>query len=96
MKQQLILLRLKYRNGDVELISIKIIRDESCIHIQSRISFFDEDISEEIEDDDDYEFRDYNIKSFNSNSSSDMLRNYREYLFKKFRNQYAVDYLLMN
>lgn len=80
---------------DEEFVDLTITRDENSIALEGHIRIPDDEedsINGMIEIDEDYEITDYSIKAFHH--SGNMTRAFREYMYKKFKNRYAKDYLL--
>ena len=80
---------------DDEFVDLTITRDESSIALEGHIRIPDDEedaINGMTEIDEDYEITDYNIKAFHH--SGNMIKSFREYMYKKFGNKYAKDYLL--
>lgn len=77
-----------------EFVDLSITRDDYSIGLEGHIKIPDDDedaIDGMIEIDEDYEITDYNIKAFHH--SGNMTKRFREYMYEKFGNEYAVDYL---
>lgn len=84
-----------FMGKDDEFVDLTITRDENSIALEGHIKILDDEedtINEMIEIDEDYEVTDYNIKAFHH--SGNMTKLFREFMYKKFGNKYAKDYLL--
>lgn len=78
---------------DEEFISLDITRFEDAIDLDGVIKFPDGEYPDEmIEVDDCYELTDYNVKVYNHSGSCTYV--YREYMYKKFGDEYARYFLL--
>lgn len=80
---------------DDEFVDLTITKDENSIALEGHIRIPDdeeESIDRMIEIEEDYEITDYNIKAFHH--SGNMTKQFRNYMYKKFKNKYAKDYLL--
>ena len=82
--------------GDTdEFVSLDITRSEDNIALEGYIKIPDDDedaIDGMIEIDEDYEITDYTIKAFHH--SGNMTKRFRAYMYNKFGDEYAKDYLL--
>ena len=79
---------------DDEFVDLTITKDETSIALEGHIRIPDDEedaIDGMIEIDEDYEITDYNIKAFHH--SGNMTKLFREFMYKKFGNKYAKDYL---
>lgn len=81
-----------------EFVSLDITRDDNRIALKGYIKIpydYDEDDcvdDDMIEIDEDYEITDYDIKAYHH--SGNMTKEYRTYMYNKFGDKYAKDYLL--
>lgn len=93
--EELTCLYKSFLGKDDEFVDLIITRDENSIALEGHIRIPDDEedsIDGMIEIDEDYEITDYSIKAFHH--SGNMTRVFREYMYKKFKNRYAKDYLL--
>lgn len=76
-----------------EMVSLEITRDEYSIGLEGFIKIKDDNEPDGyIMTDDDYSLTDYNVKVYHH--SGDVRKTYRNYMYKKFGEDYARDYLL--
>jgi hypothetical protein len=81
-----------FMTPDEELVSLEITRFDNDIDLIGIVRFpDDEEPGEMIEVEDNYELTDYNVRVYTH--SGNMTKRYREFMFRKFGNQYAKDYL---
>ena len=93
--EELTCLYKSFLGKDDEFVDLIITRDENSIALEGHIRIPDDEedaIDGMIEIDEDYEITDYSIKAFHH--SGNMTRVFKEYMYKKFKNRYAKDYLL--
>ena len=88
-----------FTDSDATIKELTITRFDDSISLEGFIEIpeYDEELLKEnpnatITIDDDYEIDDYNVKVFHH--SGDCNLDYRKWMYKKFGNEYAVDYLL--
>ena len=88
-----------FTDSDATIKELTITRFDNSISLEGFIEIpeYDEELLKEnpnatITIDDDYEIDDYNVKVFHHSSDSNL--DYRKWMYKKFGNEYAVDYLL--
>lgn len=88
-----------FTDSDATIKELTITRFDDSISLEGFIEIpeYDEELLKEnpnatITIDDDYEIDDYNVKVFHH--SGDRNLDYRKWMYKKFGNEYAVDYLL--
>lgn len=91
-------LYLLFTDENAKINELNIIKNEYSIAIEGCIEIpeWEEEILKEnpnatIIIDDDYELDDYNVKVYHH--SGNVTPIYREYMYKKFGNEYAKDYL---
>lgn len=92
---ELIELYKSFMSKDDEFVSLDITRCEDSISLEGYIKIPDDEedaIDGMIEIDEDYEITDYTIKAFHH--SGNMTKQFRMYMYKKFGDEYAKDYLL--
>lgn len=92
-------LYILFTDDGATINDLKIVKDDISIGLSGyiEISEWDKDILKEnpsatVIIDDDYELDDFNVKVYHH--SGNVTRIYREYMYKKFGNEYAKDYLL--
>lgn len=92
-------LYLLFTDDGAKINELNITEDDYSIALEGYIEVpeWDKELLEENPDavviiDDDYELDDYNVKVYHH--SGDVTREYREYMYKKFGDEYARDYLL--
>ena len=92
-------LYLLFVDDGATINELHIIKDDYSITLKGYIEIpeFDEEILKEnpnatIVIDDDYELDDFDVKVYHH--SGDVTKTYRKYMYKKFGNKYAKDYLL--
>lgn len=92
-------LYLLFTDKGAKINELNITKDEYSIGLEGYIEVpeWDEEILKEnpkatVIMDDDYELVDYDVKVYHH--SGDVTKEYREYMYKKFGNDYAKDYLL--
>lgn len=92
-------LYLSFSDEDAEIYELYITKYEYSIALSGYIEIpeFDEEILKEnpnatIVMDDDYELDDFDVKVYHH--SGNVTKTYREYMYKKFGDEYAKDYLL--
>lgn len=82
-----------FMGDDEEFVSLEITRFEGSIDLCGVIKFPDGEYPDEmIEVDDRYESTDFNVDIYNH--SGDCTHRYREYMYKKFGDEYARYFLL--
>lgn len=82
-----------FMGDDEEFVSLEITRFEDAIDLDGVIKFKDEEYPYEmIEVDDCYELTDFSVKVYNHSGSC--THRYREYMYKKFGDEYARYFLL--
>ena len=88
-----------FTDSDATIKELTITRFDNSICLDGVIEIpeYEEDLLKEnpnatIVIDDDYEIDDYNVREFHH--SGDCSLDYRKWMYKKFGNEYAVDYLL--
>lgn len=93
-------LYLLFTDANAKINELKIIKDEYSINLEGYIEIpeFDEEILKENPNatiilDDDYEIDDYNVKVYHH--SGNVIDIYRKYMYDKFGNEYAKDYLFL-
>lgn len=86
---------------DCKINELHIIRDDESIGLEGYIEIpeYEEERLKENPDariilDDNYEITDYFVKIYSH--SGDCTKDYRKYMYKKFGNKYAKDYLFNN
>lgn len=92
--EELTVLYKSFLTKEDEFVDLTITRDNISITLEGHIRIPDDEeetIDGMIEIDEDYEITDYNIKAFHH--SGNMTKPFREFMYKKFGNEYAVDYL---
>lgn len=78
---------------DEEFISLEITRYENEIALEGKVEFpDDEEPGEMIEVEDSYDLTDYYVRVYTH--SGNVTKRFREYMYKKFGNEYAKEYLL--
>lgn len=92
-------LYLLFTDTDAKINKLNITKDDNFISFEGYIEVpeWDEEILKEdpnatIIMDDDYELNDYNVKVYHH--SGNVTNDYRKWMYKKFGNEYAKDYLL--
>lgn len=92
-------LYLLFTDKGAKIKKLNIVKDDYSIALEGyiEISEFDEKILKEnpnatIVIDDDYELDDFDVKVYHHSES--VTKTYREYMYKKFGDEYAKDYLL--
>ena len=92
-------LYILFTDDGATINDLKIIKDDISIGLSGYIEIpeWDKDILKEnpsatVIIDDDYELDDFNVKVYHH--SGNVTKIYREYMYKKFGNEYAKDYLL--
>ena len=92
-------LYLLFTDEGAKINELNIIKDDASIALGGYVEIpeFDEEILKENPNatliiDDDYELDDFNVKVYHH--SGDLTKVYREYMYKKFGNEYAKEYLL--
>lgn len=92
-------LYLSFTDSGAKINELNISKDENSIYLEGYVEIpeYDEEILKEnpnatIVIDDDYKLDDYNVKVYHH--SGNVTKIYREYMYKKFGNEYAKDYLL--
>lgn len=91
-------LYLLFTDKGAKINELNIVKDDYSIALEGYVEIpeFDEEILKEnpnatIVIDDDYELDDFDVKVYHH--SGDVTKEYREYMYKKFGNEYAKDYL---
>ena len=78
---------------DEEFVSLEITRFDNDISLEGVVKIPDDEMPNEmIEVEDSYELTDFNVGVYSH--SGDVTKRYREYMYNKFGNEYAKDYLL--
>ena len=92
-------LYLLFTDEGAKINELNIIKDDVSIALEGYVEIpeFEEEILKENPNatliiDDDYELNDFNVKVYHH--SGDLTKVYREYMYKKFGNEYAKEYLL--
>ena len=92
-------LYLLFTDEGAKINELNIIKDDVSIALEGYVEIpeFEEKILKENPNptliiDDDYELDDFNVKVYHH--SGDLTKVYREYMYKKFGNEYAKEYLL--
>ena len=92
-------LYLLFTDEGAKINELNIIKDDVSIALEGYVEIpeFEEEILKENPNatliiDDDYELDDFNVKVYHH--SGDLTTVYREYMYKKFGNEYAKEYLL--
>ena len=92
-------LYLLFTDEGAKINELNIIKDDVSITLEGYVEIpeFEEEILKENPNatliiDDDYELDDFNVKVYHH--SGDLTKVYREYMYKKFGNEYAKEYLL--
>ena len=92
-------LYLLFTDEGAKINELNIIKDDVSIALEGYIEIpeFEEEILKKNPNatfitDDDYELDDFNVKVYHH--SGDVTKVYREYMYKKFGNEYAKEYLL--
>lgn len=92
-------LYLLFTDSNAKINELNITRDEYSISLEGYIEIpeYDEEILKENPNatlviDDDYELDDFNVKVYHH--SNDVTKKYRKYMYEKFGNEYARDFLL--
>ena len=92
-------LYLLFTDDDAKITELNITKDDYSISLEGYIEIpeFDEEIFKEnpgatLVIDDDYELDDFNVKVYHH--SDDVTKEYRKYMYEKFGNEYARDFLL--
>lgn len=82
--------------GDgAEIVSLDITRSKNGIALEGFIKIPDDEEGSEdgmIEVDDDYEITDFDVRIYHH--SGNLTKEYRTFMYKRFGNEYAKDYLL--
>lgn len=88
-----------FTDSNATIKELNIIRDDRSISLEGIVGIpeYDEELLKEnpnatIVIDDDYEITDYDVKEYHH--SGDCTPDYRKWMYNKFGNEYAVDYLL--
>lgn len=88
-----------FTDSDAKINELHITRSDNSIGLEGSIEIpeYEEEILKENPNatliiDDDYEIDDFNVKVYHH--SGNVTKEYREYMYKKFGNEYAKDYLL--
>lgn len=88
-----------FTDSDAKINELHITRSDNSIGLEGSIEIpeYEEELLKEnpnatIVIDDDYEITDYNVKEYHH--SGNCTPGYRKWMYKKFGNEYAVDYLL--
>ena len=88
-----------FTDSDATIKELSITREDNSVAIEGQIEIpeYEEELLKEnpnatIITDDDYEIDDYNVKVFHH--SGDCNLDYRKWMYEKFGNEYAKDYLL--
>ena len=91
-------LYLLFTDEGAKINELHITKDDNWISLEGYIEVpeFDEEILKENPDativmDDDYELNDFDVKVYHHSGS--VTKAYREYMYKKFGDEYAKDYL---
>ena len=92
-------LYLLFTDEGAKINELNIIKDDVSIALEGYVEIpeFEEKILKENPNatliiDDDYELDEFNVKVYHH--SGDLTKVYREYMYKKFGNEYAKEYLL--
>lgn len=92
-------LYLLFTDEGAKINELNIIKNDVSIALEGYVEIpeFEEEILKENPNatliiDDDYELDDFNVKVYHH--SGDLTKVYREYMYKKFGNEYAKEYLL--
>lgn len=92
-------LYLLFTDEGAKINELNIVKDDYSIALEGYVEIpeFDEEILKEnpnatIVTDDDYELDDFYVKVYHH--SGNVTKEYREYMYKKFGDEYAKDYLL--
>lgn len=92
-------LYLLFTDDDAKIDELNITKDDYFISLKGYIEIpeFDEEIFKEnpkatIVTEDDYELDDFNVKVYHH--SGNVTKEYRRYMYEKFGNEYARDFLL--
>lgn len=81
-----------FQGNNTKVASLHIIRYEDSVELTGIIKFPDDEASGEfIKTEDDYTLTDFNVKVYHHTDS--VTKAYREYMYKKFGEEYAKDYL---
>ncbi len=90
-----------FTDSDATIKNLTITRDEYSISLEGYIEIpeFEEELLKEdpnatIVVDDDYEITDYDVKVYHH--SGDCTLDYRKWMYKKFGDEYAKEYLFQN
>lgn len=90
-----------FTDSDAKINELNITRDEQSIGLEGYVEIpeWEEEILKENPDatviiDDDYEITDYDVKVYHH--SGDCTPDYRKWMYKKFGDEYARDYLFNN
>lgn len=88
-----------FTDSDAIIKELNITRDERSISLEGVIEIpeYEEELLKEnpnatIVTDDDYEITDYDVKEYHH--SGDCTSDYRKWMYERFGNEYAKDYLL--
>lgn len=88
-----------FTDSDATITELNIVKDDCSIAIEGVIEFpeYDEEILKEnpnavISTDDDYEITDFEVRVYHH--SGDCTLDYRMWMYKRFGDEYARDYLL--
>ena len=88
-----------FTDSDATIKELSITREDNSVAIEGQIEIpeYEEELLKEnpnatIIIDDDYELDDFDVKVYHH--SGNVTKEYREYMYKKFGNEYAKDYLL--
>lgn len=88
-----------FTDSDATIKKLNITRDDGSISLEGVVEIpeYEEELLKEnpnatIVTDDDYEITDYDIKEYHH--SCNCTPDYRKWMYKKFGNEYAKDYLL--
>lgn len=82
-----------------EIVSLDIERSDNFISLNGFVKEPDEDNQFETEDgfitvDDNYDLTDYHVRTYCHSGGAYCQKKFREYMFSKFKNKYAKDFLL--
>ena len=99
-KKELRELYLLFTDEGAKINELYITKDDCSIALEGYVEIpeFDEEILKEnpnatIVIDDDYKLDDFNVKVYHH--SGNVTKTYREYMYKKFGDEYARDYLFL-
>lgn len=80
---------------DAEFVSLDIDRYEDSVELNGVVKEPDfENPEEMMELEESYSLDDYNVKAYDHSGGYECQKNYRKYMYKKFKTKYAKEYFL--